>query len=309
MEYIKYKELEPDNKNLYDNGTPFDKPELIYDYLIGRSIRYLKGKSPVVFVLVGGQSSGKTTLGVEIIDIYNHLHKLPLMDLTNSKNPQYSQGGKDFLHKLPICGQEGFPAHEWDESGRYSRKNALTEMNKDMDEAMDVLRVHKVAIIVCRHDIHKIPKEIVDHEILGCMIRCKMRDPESDYVEAEVYDFVAVQYIIEYINKGIKPQQVYNKLVYPSFHFRFKNLSPKRSDMLDQLSSRKKIEMWTEKNIKAQGLLTKQELSDTINMSIAWLNKALKQIKANPEVVSKKRKYYSQQIIGDLRRLMRNRKR
>lgn len=300
MKYIPHKEIEPDNTNLYDNGTPFDKPELIYNNLIGGSIPYLKTKQPVFEVLVGGQSTGKTTLGIHFIDIYNFLYGLPLTDLSNQKNIQYAQGSKEFLHKLPQCAQEGFPASEWDEAGTYSRKNSLTTDNKTMDESLDVLRVHRVAVIVCRHDIHKIPREMLDHEILGFLIRCKMRKPEQDYVEAEVYDFIGSQYIIDYINKGMKPQQVYNKLVYPAFHFRFKDLSPKRSAQLDVLCSRKKKDMWANKDIKAQGLLNIEELSLQIPRSKIWIKKKIKELKIECKMNHKRANYYGEDTVKRL---------
>lgn len=302
MKYINYKEIEPENINLYDNGTPFDKPELIYNNLIGGSIPYLKTKQPVFIPIIGGQSSGKTTLGIHLIDIFNFLYDRNLVDLTELKNPQYAQGNKEFLHKLPICGQQGYPAHEWDESGKYSRKNSLTNDNKTMDESLDVLRVHKVAVLMCRHDIHKIPREMVDHEILGCLIRCKMRQPDVEYVEAEVYDFIGTQYIIDYINKGMKPQQVYNKLVYPAFHFRFKDLSPNRSALLDKLCSNKKKDMWAMKDIKSQGLLSLEEITYSLPRSKEWIKKKIKELKIEVALNYKKKNYYNEDIIKKLER-------
>jgi hypothetical protein len=304
MKYLPYKEIEPDNTNLYDNGTPFDKPELIYGMLIQNSIPYLKTNQPVFIPFIGGQSSGKTTLGIHFIDIYNYLYDQPLTDLKEPKNPQYSQGNKDFLHRLPICGEQGYHAHEWDEGGRYTRKNSLTQDNKILDEALDVLRVHKVAVIYCRHDIHKIPREMIDHEIIGYMIRCKMRNPEADYVEAEVYYFIGVQYIIDFINKGMKPQQVFNKLVYPAFHFRFKNLSPTRSRQLDQMCSDKKLDMWKHKDIKSQGLLNIEELTYNIPRSKIWIKQKIKQLNIEAKMVLKKRNYYPKETIEKLNKLL-----
>jgi hypothetical protein len=302
MKYIPYKELEPNNTNLYDNGTPFDKPELVYHNLIEQSIPYLKTKQPVFNPVIGGQSTGKTTLGIHILDIYNYLHSQGLVDLKDIKNPQYSQGNKEFLHRLPICGEKGFHAHEWDEGGRYTRKNSLTQDNKTMDEALDVLRVHGVAVMYLRHDIHKIPKEMIDHEIIGYMIRCKMRNPESDYVEAEVYDFTGTQYIIDFINKGMKPQQVFNKLVYPAFHFRFKNLSPERSGQLDRLCSDKKLDMWKHKDIKSQGLLDIDEIHYKIPRSKVWIKKKIKELKIESKMNLKKKNYYSEDTVEKLLR-------
>lgn len=306
MKFIPHKRLEPNNTNLYDNGTPFDKPELIYQNLIGASVPYLKTKQPVFGVLIGGQSTGKTTLGIHLGDIYNFLYDKPLIDLTNEKNIQYSQGSKEFLHKLPMCGEQGLPVHEWDESGSYSRKNSLTNTNKIMDESLDVLRVHRVAVLICRHDIHKIPREIVDHEILGFLIRCKMRHPDTDYVEAEVYDFIGAQYIIDYINKGIKPQQVYNKLVYPAFHFRFKDLSPERSLLLDKLSSKKKKDMWAHKDIQSQGLMTIEELHLNIPRSKIWIKKKIKELGIEIKMNYKNKNYYSSETIKQLQRQIKN---
>lgn len=301
MKYIDYKKLEPDNPNLYDNGTPFDEPDFIYDDLVGASVPYLKDKQPVVIVLIGGQSSGKTTLGIELEDIYNYLYGLPMIDLLDKKNPQYSQGAIEFLHKLPICAMEGRPVHQWDESGKYSRKNSLSEFNKNMDEAMDVLRVHQTALILVRHDINKIPKELIDHEILGVLIRCKKRNPGSGYVEAEVYDFEQIAHLIHNMKTAIASQYVFNKLVFPNFRFRFKDLSPTRSSQLDRLSSDKKKDMWAQKDIKAQGLLTINELAEEIGKAVITVRNIIRELNIKPSLTLKKKFYYSQEDIKKIK--------
>ena len=96
-------------------------------------------------------------------------------------------------------------------------------------------------------------------------------------------------------------QQVYNKLVYPAFHFRFKDLSPERSELLDRLSSNKKLEMWTQKDIKTQGLLDINELGMNIPRSVAWIKLKIKELKIEPKVTHKKKNYYSEDAIVKLK--------
>lgn len=304
MSYIKYKEIEPNNKNLYDNGTPFDKPDMIQINLVGESIPFLKDKQPVVIVLIGGQSTGKTTLAVHLADIFNNYFQQPIMDLKIKNNTQYSQGGKEFLNKLPKCAEEGKPVHIWDESGKYSRKNSLSEFNKNMDEAMDVVRVYKTALILVRHDIHKIPKELIDHEIIGILIRCKKRKPGSGYVEAEVYDFEQINQIIYNLKNAVASQYIFNKRVFPNFHFRFKDLSTERSEQLDRLSTEKKKDMWLQKDVKSQGLLTAQELSYEIDRSVIWIKQKIKELNIKPEIILKKKFYYNQEVIPKIKKLI-----
>jgi hypothetical protein len=197
---------------------------------------------------------------------------------------------------------EGLPAHTWDEAGRYSSKNSLTAFNKDMDEAIDTLRIHNASIMIVRHDISRVPKELIEHEIIGLLIRCKKRIPGSGYTSAEVYDFQSVTHLIKEIKQATAPQYVFNKIVYPNFHFRFKDLSPERSEQLRRLSTTKKLDMWQQKDIQTQGLITLTELKTITNMSDAWIRNKIKELKIKEEMIHKKKKYYPQDTIQKLKR-------
>lgn len=286
------------NPNLYDNGSPFDRLELLTKNF-KQFLLYLKDRQPIVIVVIGGQSSGKTTLGIHISDLLNKLCGLPEVTI-NKQCLQYSQGHKDFLSKLPQCAAAGYPAHQWDEAGSYSRKYSLTRDNKVLDQAMDVVRVHQTAIILVRHDINKIPKELIDHEIITMLIRCKKRVVGSGYVEAEVYDYESMCYLINYLKKEFVPQKAF-KMVFPNFHFRFKDLSPERSAALDKLSSTKKLEKWDETNIKQQNLLTFQEIAEKLNMSVAWVKAKVSELHIKESIVNKKRKYFENNVVEKLR--------
>lgn len=288
-----------ESTNLYDNGTPFDKKEII-DLNLKESIIAIKDKQPIVIIIDGGQSTGKTTLATLLADRFNHLCGKPPMDLTN-KSIQYSQGGEQFIHRLPQASDQGYPIAIYDETGDYSRKSALSKFNKTMDRAMDIIRVYRTAIIIIVHNFAKqIPNEIIDKGIATMLIHCKKRKPGIGYVNAKTYDYQGMCWIKHYMKTEIVPENAYKK-VYPNFQFRFKNLPPEREEALDRLSTKNKKDLWNNVDIKIQGLMDIKEIARNLNYSVATIRKKLLEHKIKESLISKKKKYYSQDTLQQLK--------
>lgn len=284
----------------YENGTPFDNIEII-DKNIKEILLAIQDKQPIIIIIDGGQSSGKTTLATLLTDRLNQFYNKPLMEL-NGQSPQYSQGGEQFVHRLPKAAEQGYPSVIYDESGDYGRKGALSKFNKTMDRAMDIIRVYKLAVIIIVHNFAKqVPNEMIDKQIATMLIHCKKRKPGRNCVYAQTYDYQGMCWIKYYMKTEVVPENAYKK-VYPNFHFRFKNLPPNREEELDRLSSRNKKELWNTVDIKIQGLIDIKELSRNVNYSVATLRKKLKEYKIKESLIDKKKKYYNQETINIIKR-------
>ena len=282
------------NPNIYTNGTPFDKIELIDKNLKNFLIR-LKDRQPIVIIIDGGQSTGKTTLSIHLTDRLNYLSGQPIVNLDEKETIQYCFGGEQLVKKLPLCQDENKNAIVYDESGDYSRKGSLSRFNKTMDRAMDMVRIFQVAIIIVCHDFTKLPREIIDKKIASFLIHCKQRNPGSVYANAQVYDYSGMCWIQHYRKEVVVPELAYNK-VYPNFHFRFKDLSPERSSKLHTLSGTKKIELFKQSEVKLQGLINYKELGYKVGMSEAWVKAIIRKLHIKEESIYKKKKYFNPNV-------------
>lgn len=286
------------NPNLYANGTPFDKIDLI-DKNIKQCMVRLKDRQPIVIIIDGGQSTGKTTLSIHIADRFNHHLGQSEVNLSEKENIQYAFGGDQLIKKLPLCQDSNKPCVVYDESGDYSRKGALSRFNKTMDRSMDMIRIFQVAIVIVCHDFTKLPREIIDKKIATMLIHCKQRNPNSGYANAQVYDYSGMCWIQHYKKQEVVPELAYNK-VYPNFHFRFKDLEPTRSQQLHILSGNKKVELFKQSEVKLQGLLNFKEIGYKVGMSEAWVKQQVRTLKVKEESIYKKKKYFNPQIADML---------
>jgi hypothetical protein len=288
-----------DSRFFYANGTPFDKIDLI-DKWIKEGIVHLKGKRPVVAIIDGGQSTGKTTLGIHLLDRNNLYCGKPPVNLAENDNIQYGLGGEQFIRKLPECCLKGFMSFEYDESGDYSRKGSLSRFNRTMDRAMDIVRIYQSLIIIVAHDFTKIPRELLDKKIGVFLFHCKERNPRSDYVNVKAYDYSRMCWIQYYRKTEVVPETAYNK-VFPNFDFRFKDLTPSKALLLDRLSTHNKKELWNKTDINIQGLLTYKDLAMKVGRSADWVRHKINIANVSPAIVNHKAKYFSPNVVEYLK--------
>jgi hypothetical protein len=274
-----------------------------YYKLLDRAHDYVaKANSAVIIAIDGTQGSGKTTLATQGVDYINAKDGKGLMDLDDKDCIQYAMGGDQFLRKLPQVSGQGYHVLVYDEGGDYSRKGAVTRFNKTMDRAMDIMRVHKCIIIfVCHYFPKQVPSEMVDKGIVQCLIHCKKRAPEQSFVHAQVFGYLAISFMLNYyLKKIIVPEQIYRGV---NFRFTFGDIEAERSKKLALLGTNRKKELWDLTEIRLNGMMTQQELASQLQMSASWIRHTLKDIEAEPEKTLKNKKYYSQSVLEQLKRL------
>lgn len=277
----------------------------LYFKLLDQALLELDGNAslPVIFI-DGGQLSGKTTLAVHGIDHINRKTGKPLMDLKDTDNVQYAMGGEQFLKKLPEASSQKYRIVVYDEAGDYARKGAMTRFNKVMDKAIDVMRVHKCIIIfICHYFPKQVPSEMMDKGLVSCLLHCISRKPGQSYTSVKVYDKESCAYMVNHWIKLVKvPGHIYR--LTPNFMFNFNDIEPERSIQLANLGRTKKKDLWDMAEIRLNGLLTQKEMAQSLNMSVEWVRKKLKDIEGDAEKVYKNKKYYNMSVVEQLRRLI-----
>ena len=280
------------NYNLYENGTPFQDYPII-DKNLNRFIIEKNDKHPILIILDGQLSSGKTTAAVEFMDDINKRHGFPEVDLEN-KPIQYAMGGEDFVRKLKLCYEESYPVITYDEAGDFSRKGALTKFNKTLDRVFDTFRAYQIIVILCLPNFAKLSKGIFDSKIPTVLIHLKKR--KKNFGIMHFYDLKSMFYIMNNMKTEIFPEAAYDK-VYPNFRTKFKDLHPLRSKMLDKISTSNKKDLLEMADIKLQGLMSYDQLSAQLQRSKVWIKQQIKKLSIKPTVTVKKKRYFPQDTL------------
>jgi nucleoside-triphosphatase THEP1 len=284
--------------HLYENGTPFQAYSQINENIDDLIIRKNEHK-PCLLLIDGMPSSGKTTIGVQLMDIINKKHDLPQVNLNSPKEAiQIGTGAEEFIQKLRQAAEEGQPIIMFDEAGEYNRRGWNTKLNKILDSIMDTFRAYNIIVIMVLHDFTELPKHIWNVKLPTMLIHLKERTGNEG--SSQWYDLKDMYWIIHNRKQQVFPEDAY-KLQTPVFRTHFKNLSEIRSQQLDKLSTTAKRNKLQGAEIKVQGLLYIKDIKELIQMSEVWIKKKIKELHIKEETTYKKRKYYTQDIISKLR--------
>lgn len=263
------------NPNLYSNGSPFLELEKL-DFNLHSFLREVDGKKACVLVVGGSQSSAKTTLGVHLVDRINFFTGFPILDLSSMDSAlQYCQGSKNFLRRLNELKDTGRKIIVWDETAAdYRRKRAISNINKTLDESMDMLRRFKIIVVLVYHDFTEIPTELIKKKVVTCLFQNSDRDINKDFVISKAYNYGKMLIIKHNMIKSIIPEYAFS--IEPNFSVHFKDLSPERSKQLEILSTNIKDKIFERAEISLQGYLCQDDLSAKLGMSKAWVRQKIK---------------------------------
>jgi len=271
---------------------PFDLVETNIDKAIIRK----NLKKPVLPIIDGGLSTGKTTLAILLMDMINVKHGLPIVDLDNPI--QYAMGGEDFIRKLKQCYEHRLPVITYDEAGDFSRKGALTKFNKTLNRVFETFRAYQIIVIMVLPNFSKLSRDIFDNKIPSFLIHLKER--KECYGVAHFYENKSMFYIMHNMKSDIFPEASYSK-VYPNFKIRFRDLSPERSKQLDKLSTLGKREFLEMAEIKLHGLLSYDDIAMSLHKSKIWVKKKVSIMNIKPQIIYKKVKYFSNDVVSKFR--------
>jgi len=286
------KKMTKEIKTTFSNGEPYYPSAPIHRLTEKFNIRKSMRK-PNLILIDGVSSSGKTTLGVHLMDAINKSNGFPPVDLSKD-TLQIGTGTHDFISKLTKCADAGYPCIMFDEAGEYNKRGWNSMLNRVMDSILDTFRAYNIIIVMILHDFSELPKHVWTTRIVNLLIHLKER--KSCYGRAYFYKQKRMYWVIKFKKDSVFPEDAYNKEHF-NVKILFRNLSQERSDQLNVLSTAHKRNKLQNSEVKLKGLITYEEIHEKTGRSISWIKTQVSKLKINPEHMYKKKKYYNPNIV------------
>jgi hypothetical protein len=255
-------------------------PKLAHN--IFHQIQRVKENKPCIIVVDGGLGLGKTTLAVEVGDF---IEGKPI-DLKY----QLSMGGNDFQEKLQICQEQRLKVLIYDEAGDFSKRSTMTRFNRNLERIFDTFRTYKIIVIMCLPGFFELDRHIYSTKVVRMLIHLGERHKLGKY---SVYSLADIEWMLYHYKKLPLKSAVYNAQI-PCFIENFETLSPERQGDLDRLSTAAKKEILGNNVLAARGLRSLEDIAKDCGITISGLKNYVRQINLIPEIVYKKKNYYSE---------------
>lgn len=256
--------------------------------------RVKKNKASLL-IIDGGIGEGKTTLGVQIGDYINELFKFPETDI--KKNEQLAMGGEDFLKKLRICYNKKYPVLVYDEAGDFNRRGSLTRFNAMVNRTFETFRAFRIIVILCLPSFHVLDSDLFDKQIPRLLLH--LRDRTENQGKYTGYSLYRMRYIKRKMEKLIVPNFAFN-MVEPNFYGQFRDLSKKRSQQLDIVSTAGKMKTLIKAEIQVKGLYSYNQLAQKLGRSIVWVRNIIQQLKLKHTDIIQQAKYFDENVLNRL---------
>lgn len=163
-------------------------------------VRVRKGKAS--FILVDGElGSGKTNTGITIAR-----HVQPDFNMVN----QVGRGTEQFIKALEytrnheptfMCVGKAEPikACVFDEAHTFNKKRTMSKMNQDINTIFNVCRHEKIIIILVLPHFSELDNGIYNTGAVRGLVH--MRDMYKDYSDVLNYDGIAIENMLDYIDR------------------------------------------------------------------------------------------------------------
>lgn len=280
------------------------KHGLFFDRMLGVAVEdineriFVQNKAGLI-IIDGGVGEGKTTLGVHLVDFINSLHDLPEMDI--KAEDQIALGGEDFVKKLRRCYQKKLPVLLYDEAGDFNRRGALTRLNALLNRTFETFRAFKVLVIMILPSFRVLDNDLFDKNIPRILIHCHNRTQSCGRFACYEYD--TMNYIKHDMTKQVIKDVSFRKYG-ANFRGAFKNLSPERVKILDDVSTKGKFLMLGKAEKNFDGLITVKEIGETFQISDNYTRKILKEVGAKPSRTDGLKKFFEKSILNDIKKLL-----
>lgn len=289
-----------DTNYLYSNGYPWHRDDFT-DCLKEQKTKRININMASVILIDGGQGQGKTTLAIHIMDYFNGLARLPLVDLSRKGNVQLAQGGSDFISKFNKCKRLGLPVVAYDEAGDYSKASTLSYFNYQISKVFQKIRSAEVIILLMLPNFNILDNRLFDDEIIRGAIHCCDRQVTITHGNFKVYSIDQLGWVRYWYNKlpTARRHTCYGMQT-PLFQCRFKNLPPARARQLEILTNLGKERERQMAEIGMRGLLSKNDLARELSKSIAWVNKMVLSKNIKPAEKFGTKNYYDKMALHKL---------
>lgn len=202
-----------------------------------------------MIVIDGQMGQGKTTLAVKVAEEFQG------GDIDFEF--QYSVGAEDFIRKYEKCIKIGYKVIIYDEAGDFNKRGALSSFNNNLNRVFETFRTFNILIILVLPFFAVLETHLFDKGVPRLLLNCYGRNNERGLIRAYgLYKMLWLKHNVEYYRKNAIKQHCYKKTS-PNFRSKFTDLSPDRSKMLDEISTRSKhkttqtiIDNWEDHAIK-----------------------------------------------------------
>ena len=284
--------------NLYKHGLPFS--QCLADNL-GDLNQRVQNKKASLIIIDGGVGEGKTTLMVECLDYINSLHGHPVIELETEKKdagPQLAMGGSDFLKKLTVCHAKKLVCIGYDEAGDFSKRGSLTGFNAMLNRTFDTFRGYRILVILGLPNFNILDNNLFDNQIPRLLLHCMDRTKNSGSFAG--YGLDEMNWIRYWMGKWPKHRtKAYNNVT-PNFRGHFLDISKKRSNELDRVSTRSKLSILKKSSVKIDGLLSYPEMATKLDRSVHWVRMACTNLKIKHTRIVDKAKYFPPEAVAQL---------
>jgi len=277
------------------SGQPFDK--CLATNIVALNERVMNKKASLI-VLEGGLGEGKTTLMVHILDYINQLNNLPIVDL---RGDQMAMGGASFQKKIRACYDDKLPCVGYDESGDFSKRQALSSFNAMMNRTFETFRVFKCIVVMSLPTFASLDNSLMDKGIPRLLLRLSDRgNKQGNYFGYSLYRMHLIRQKMGKAN-CIKPF-AYTQ-VQPNFVGHFLNLCPIRCKELDDVCSANKLETLRSQEVRMDGLISLPEVAKKLDRSTRWVYNTIKSLNITPDRVIKNTQYFNGNAVASMEKL------
>jgi hypothetical protein len=270
----------------YKNGLPFssglDKNLLALE-------KRIELKKASLLLVDGGVGDGKTTLTTHCGDFFEG----EAIDF----KIQYAMGGEQFQEKLQMCIDSKKKVIIYDEAGDFNKRGSLTSFNQRLNRVFETYRGFKILVILALPNFGVLDQRLFDNRIPRLLLHAYNRGDK--YGNYKAYSLFRMFYLRHKMQKLIVPPHAYGQ-VEPNFYGHFLDLRPKRSKLLEQISTEGKREVLNDNVLKNRGLFHTGQISVKLHKSRCWVTQKFKELNIKAEYVYKKKHYYPGEIIDIL---------
>jgi len=278
------KKQPPKQQYLYKHGLPFS--EKLALTLNGLKKRVFEDNKASLIIIDGGVGSGKTTCAVEVAEY--------IMSAELIFKEQLAMGGEEFRTKIKICFKRGYVVIIYDEAGDFDRRGAITRLNRMLNRLFEISRAFKILVILTLPDFSQLDSKLFDNRIPRLLLHCDRNN--NNYADFRAYGLTRMYYIREKMTKLTIKSKAFS-LVRPNFRGHFLDLSPVRSKELDEFTTKGKLGVLEEGEIKDANLKNMEDLVKALGRSACWITQKIKQLKIKPVKMYRKRKFYDISVI------------
>jgi len=210
-------------------------------------------------------------------------------------------GGDDFMRKLRAAlDEDKINTIIYDEAGDYAKRGFQSKLNKMLNRIFDTFRTFKILIIIVLPMFAKLDKELFDKGIPRLLIHVNNRT--KTYGQFSIYGVNRMSWLLYHMAKPTLINKKYAyKMTRPNSYGYFHNITPKRAELLDKLSTESKIGIFDEQLVFIDGLILTKEISRELGISISYCRNLIKKHGCKPTKLVKNKKYYSKNIIEVIR--------